>query len=222
MKKPKIFYFTSWYSEKNKERKAELMKCIGRTLSGGEVDHVCLLDESNDEFEQSKTFFAKLTSIKINRRPTYNDFFTVANRIANEGDIVIIANTDLYPEKGNRLYLESMQQNECFALSRYDEDEDGKKIFFNRWDSQDAWIFKAPIKPIEADFLLGTAGCDCAISQRAHKAGYRVFNPSKTIKFNHLHNSGIRTYDPDVKVPKPYLLITPHDLGEMYNHHFIY
>lgn len=219
MTEPKIIYLTSWYNEKNNERESELLKCIDNIRMLGEVDELLLLSEFS--FDVTTMWKCPVKCVSIGRRPTYNDFFKLANKVAKQGDIVIIANTDIYPEIGLRENLKSMQPNDCYALSRYDEMPNGDKVFFDRWDSQDVWIFKAPIKNIDADFNLGKAACDNAILDRAYKQSYNVQNPSKSIKFNHLHNSGIRNYNPDIKVPKPYLLITPHFLGEVPVLHFI-
>lgn len=51
--------------------------------------------------------------------------------------------------------------------------------------------------------------CDNAIADRLYRAGYEVLNPSKTIKTYHLHQSGVRHYNTEYKVPQPYKLLHP-------------
>jgi hypothetical protein len=138
------------------------------------------------------------------------------------GDIIIISNTDIYPEGADVLdIVDNLGANECYALARWDEDVNGNKTLLDRWDTADIWAFVSPIKPVDADFYLGWCGCDNAIAERLTRAGYKVSNPSRTIKFNHLHNSNVRNYSDKDRVPKPYLLITPHELGEEPKHHFV-
>lgn len=207
-----INYFTSWYNEPNEKRREELIKCIRNTINGGEVDSVFLLIDDNADIT---IFENKVHPIYLKQRPTYNVFFDVANKVCIHGDIAIIANTDIYPEAGTRKLLQEIGFNDCYALARYDIQEDESKALLDRWDSQDIWIFKMPIKKIEGDFYAGYAGCDNAIAERIDKAHYNISNPSRTIKFNHLHTSQVHNYNPDHKIPKPYLLITPHQLGEI-------
>ncbi len=219
----KIIYITSWYNEKNLTRAEELRICVQNTINSKDIDKVYLLNENSAPHnfytgESSPYQFTngcKLQIIPIEERPTFAKFFNVANNVAEKGDIVIIANTDIYPEEGMRELIKNIGDNDCYALARYDIQEDGSKVLLNRWDAQDLWVFKAPIKEnIECDFENGRAGSDNAIAERLHRAGYNVSNPSRSIKFNHLHTSQVHNYNPDHKVPKPYILITPHHLGE--------
>jgi len=54
-----------------------------------------------------------------------------------------------------------------------------------RVDSQDAWIFKAPITNETiidlANFFLGIPRCDNRIAEIFHSSGYRVINPAYSI-----------------------------------------
>ena len=107
-----------------------------------------------------------------------------------------------------------MDPGEAFALSRW-EDLPGSRGLLDRCDSQDAWIFRGPIKNVSADFTAGIRGCDNRLAAELHKAGYRVSNPSRAIRAFHLHRSGVRHYGhaPADAVPPPYLLIDPAELG---------
>jgi|GEM_PF-1737323 hypothetical protein len=205
--KQKVIYITGWYDEKNEERKVELETCINKTIESEEFDEVILLCENCNPI-------GKVSHANINRRPTYEDFFVLANKSGSEGDIVVISNTDIYPEKGTKELLKNIKQDECYALSRWDVDSNGNSEHFCRRDSQDMWVFKLPIVNIKADFYMGNAGCDNAICDRIKKAGYKISNPSKTIKFNHLHLVNVRNYNEALKVDKPYLLITPTELED--------
>jgi hypothetical protein len=128
--------------------------------------------------------------------------------LAEESDISIIANSDIYFESLD--HFEMIKENEVYALSRWDGN-----ILYDHDDSQDAWVFRGQIKPIEDSyFSLGIPGCDNAIAERIARAGYTVLNPSRSIKSIHLHSSNIRNYDRKTTVAKPYLLIKPHYINE--------
>ena len=201
-----VVYLTTWYEEKSPSRAVELALCLWKTLESGEVDHVHLLAEAEPPFTHEKLSWGMAES-----RPTYNDFFLRANELGKPGDVLIISNTDLYPEKGTREKLNYLEGNQCFALSRWDEAKDGTIKHFNRVDSQDVWAFRYPINmTIKGDFPLGIPGCDNRIAYEIGQVGYELSNPSKTIVFRHVHNSNVRSYKPGKdSVPPPYLRITP-------------
>jgi spore maturation protein CgeB len=94
--------------------------------------------------------------------------------------------------------------NKCFALTRYDLQEDGNYKFHERKDSQDTWIFKGHInKNINGNFCLGTRGCDNKIAYEIAKAGYEITNPCLTIKSYHLHFSQLRNHREGEVTNKP-------------------
>lgn len=217
----RVIYLINWYKDKNEARHEELKECVINVIAeqyANGLVYILVDAETNIDFD----FLVKnVKIICISSRPTYNDFFKIANDVSEEGDIVIFGNTDIYPEEGAIELCKDIKPNECYALARWDVDANGNKTLLDRWDTADIWVFKAPIKPnIQGDFYLGQAGCDNAIADRIMQAGYKVLNPSRTIKFNHLHLSGVINYSDRDRIKKPYLLITPHNLGEepSYNH----
>jgi len=156
-----------------------------------------------------------LTVHDIQPRPTYNDYFHTSSKLIHDedfdnDDIFVIANSDIYFDE-TLLLANNIKHGEVYALTRYDIKR-GQARFFDRPDSQDVWIFRGGINPIEgADFNLGVGGCDNRIAYLLHKAGYTVTNPSLSIKTYHLHESGIRTFDykKHKVIPPPYLTLKP-------------
>lgn len=155
--------------------------------------------------------------IELEGRPTFAEIFSAVNAAAAGEDLSIVANADIY-------FVSSIEQamvlnrNEVFALSRWDDEPDGVKLF-DRCDSQDAWIFRGPVRQAvinAANFGPGVRGCDNRLAALLAEAGYQVFNPSKTIRAMHLHRTGIRRYSHDAgsAVPPPYLLVDPTELGD--------
>lgn len=211
-----VVLLTNWYNEKNEQRKAELIRCVEKTVDSMEVDRVICVHEKGEECPVDG-----VENVEWTHRPTYNNMFYIANEMCEKGDIVIICNTDIYPEYGTSELIEGIKNNECYALARWDEDTNGNKVHLDRWDTADTWVFKAPINiPANCDFQMGQAGCDNAIAERLMVGGYKVSNPSKTIKFIHYQPCGINNYTDRDRIGKPYLLITPHELGQepSYNH----
>lgn len=208
----KILFFSSWYNEANEERRQELITCVQRCLDSPDLDGVYLLCEGNASFP---TKHEKLKEIPVSTRPTYEDFFLLANGLSEPGDVLVIGNTDTYPAEGMRSWFEQLQPYQCWALSRWDITESGEAVHLKRKDSQDNWLFISPIKKnIYSKFPLGFCGCDNAIACRIENAGYEISNPSCDVKFYHLHLTGVHNYvqGRDV-VPAPYLLLEPTHLG---------
>jgi hypothetical protein len=181
-----IRLFINKYKDKHIVRNRELEKC----------------------FFFNQNVFGADNVISFNSRLSFADFFSQVNLLAEESDISIISNSDIYFESLD--HFEMIKENEVYALSRWDGN-----ILYDHDDSQDAWVFRGQIKPIEDSyFSLGIPGCDNAIAERIARAGYTVLNPSKSIKAIHLHSSNIRNYDRKTTVAKPYLLIKPHYINE--------
>jgi hypothetical protein len=187
-----IYLFINLYEDKNPDRHKELVKCFQ-------------LQKVNP--------FLKVTP--LGERPTFNDFFRIANAVAPNGSVVAISNSDIFFDETIQL-AQNIKQNEVYALSRWDIQKDGSSKLFKRWDSQDTWIFRTPIKEIQgADFTMGVAGCDNVIAHLLEQSGYVVTNPSKTIHCHHLHLSNVRNYIQGSNVqrlPPPYKLVTPGEL----------
>jgi hypothetical protein len=189
-----IRLFINKYTDKNPARNRELEKC----------------------YALNQQLFGPENVITFNSRLPFSDFFAMINLCAEETDISIIANSDIYFESVKD--VTAIKENEVYALSRWDGN-----TLYDHEDSQDAWIFRGIIKEVShCNFGLGIPGCDNAIAERISRSGYTVLNPSKSIKAIHLHSSNIRNYDRRTTVPKPYLLIKPHFLGEAPVNRYIY
>lgn len=125
-------------------------------------------------------------------------------QVQPEENVYIIANSDIYIEDLPIL----PNNNQCFALTRWEVGKNGAITFLNRKDSSDMWIFRSRIKsPSYADFH-NLPGCDNRINWEIRNIGYEISNPSRTIKTYHLHN-GAKSYDGSKRVNKPYLFLEP-------------
>ena len=188
------------YHEQNKERKIELETCFSLNLKNEIFTRIILLCEKGIDYPQTD----RLAVIKLNKRPSFNDYFQIAN--SYEAEFTVIANSDIFFDNTLNL-IKNMYANQCYALSRWDVLANGATKHHDTPDSQDCWIFKRRIRNIRGGFYPGIAGCDNRLAYEIHSVGYDITNPSQTIRAYHLHKTNIRHYNPNNRVPKPYRLL---------------
>jgi hypothetical protein len=145
-------------------------------------------------------------------RPTFAELFAAVNARTDEQDINIIANADIYFDDSLEA-VASIELDECYALGRWDDTEAGLRLS-KADDSQDAWVFRGRIRSITAPFTMGVLGCDNRLAYLFSEAGYRLSNPSRSIRAIHLHRSSVRRYGYGVEnlVPGPYKRLVPTEL----------
>lgn len=185
-----INLFINYYRDKNSERQKEIDTCLFKNLNNPELNTIVI-----DSQERLK----------------FSYFFDKINQVSGPSDINIVANSDIYFDQGV-LLTQKISENECYALSRWDVKPDGEFHLFDRPDSQDVWVFRGKVKTnMFGDFNMGFRGCDNRLAFELNKVGYKVTNPSKTIKSYHLHNTNIRNYNMSNSylVPGPYLTVKP-------------
>lgn len=165
-------------------------------------------------------------------QPRFNELFD----LCGEDMLNVIANADIFFDQDGIDLLRSVAPGPrtCYVLSRWDVDKDGKATLWDHRDSADVWIFNGKPQGIDAGyyhnangevkaFTMGVAGCDNRLQWLIEMAGYKVFNPSKSIKAYHLHNVQWRSYlvNPDgtarggdkiERIPPPYGRCAPHTL----------
>ena len=189
-----INLYLNYYKDPALRRRNELDLCVANNINNNLLNVVIL---------------------ESNKRPKYKEFFTLINSYSDNNDINIISNLDIYFDNSVEK-LKEMTNQEAFVLGRWDVLKNGSLKFANRPDSQDAWVFKGKIKQnLFGDFCLGYPGCDNRIAYEMDRAGYRISNPSKTIKAIHMHVSMVRNYKAkgrgrkQFEVGGPYKTITP-------------
>lgn len=198
-----ILYFTSYYPEKDPARKAEIDLCIDKVLKNPDIDKVYLVCE-NIDFPYTDS---KLEIISTNIRPTYQFFFNLMNEVGSDMDVMILANSDIYPS-GDVKRLFPMPRGFAYAISRWDTDKD-KAELYDRRDSQDVWAFQHPVLIADADFPMGVPGCDNKIAHVIKQAKYTIKNPSRSFRFFHVHESNIRNYSDKDRLKGPFDFVYP-------------
>jgi hypothetical protein len=177
------------------------------------IDQICLLQERQADPD---FIHPKLTLHPIHRRPLYEDFFEIANQLCkSENDFSIIANSDIYFDGTLSAVVDHLKHSQCAALSRWDIQPNGHAVLFDRNDSQDAWIFRGPVRSVLGDFCVGIPRCDNRILHELRRAGYEVINPAFSIRALHLHSGPRAEYPIEINgsfAPPPYEYLFPSNL----------
>lgn len=222
-----------YYQCNNSSRDEEYLFSIKQNVDNNLISKifVFLSEEINFPIKDQK-----IVIVKVNERPTYYDFFDYCNSYL-DGQICIISNTDIFFDDTLKYITDSEMDNIFLALTRWDIFQQNQQWYLRYYDflwrevkglqgetskelstytsdlSQDAWIFKSPIKLDDrCKFFMGKPGCDNRIAQIMYENHYVVKNPSKKIIIKHIHQTQFRTYNNSSDIVQgPYLLIKPTD-----------
>jgi hypothetical protein len=217
---------TTYYNTLNEDRNNEINKCLCKNYENKYIEKIYLLN--NKEYDlnflpiNNRKVIQHIISNDDNYILKYNDAINFINKNL-KNKICILSNSDIYFDNSISKINHRNINNHCFALLRYDEDENDnsiKKIFtrFNepRDDSQDCWIFKSPLN-IDLNiinFSFGTLGCDSILATNIYESGLKISNPSLDIVTTHLHKIDYRTYNCDHRIHGKYCLLKPCYLNE--------
>jgi hypothetical protein len=206
---PQHALLTPFYGDPDDGRRREFVHCLQRNLSNAVISeaHVFLEDAERPAIEHDKLRF-----IELERRATYGDLFDYANAHLS-GRRVAIANADIYFDEGLARIDAVDLRDTLLCVSRWDVRPDGSAVFFEHGESQDAWIFEAPIRPFRADFPFGVPGCDNRLAWEAEAAGLTVGNPARSLRAYHLHMSLVRRYTERDRVRGNVRSVPPDYLG---------
>jgi len=222
-KPPALWLIQQFYMPEKLQRRREINRCLAENVACPYIDKIVLLNEDNffDQFPEDPK--EKILQRVTGKRLTYETVLRFIVDEVPEDTIVAFANSDIFFEASTR-YLWSLDLKDRFlALLRWDVQKDGapSEIFGPRDDSQDTWIcWSTSIKErkwkwAEFQFPFGQGGCDNAIAMEMLRAKFLVINPAYSIQTQHVHASGVRTYDPLAIVEKPaFLYISPTGLND--------
>lgn len=217
-----MILLTPYYLDSRPERQAELDFCLQRNLRNPLIAKVILfLDNSLNAAQVKKLHRPKIETIYCGRRCTYQDFLDYANKYL-QGEIVIVANTDIFFDESLQDLTDYDLGNKFVTLLRWDvvsiEPEFLRTQLNVRMNSQDAWLFYSPLRVFPSDFPLGIPCCDNRVLFEAQSVGLQVINPALSIRSYHLHSTNIRNYKTTERVLGPCLLVLPHALEGSNNH----
>jgi len=193
----KVTVIVQYYNDQNEERQREIDECLKNNLENPAIDHVYNLVEPGMITPERFTNHPKFTDVKgvCKGRLTYGEAFEFAN-VNLKDCIVALINADIYLDH-DKVWIEGLETDldgnrRVMCLSRHETNFEGKvwttDLFMSGW-SQDAWIFKAPVKihPQMFEYPVGNCpGCDNLTAGLWRKVGYDVLNMGLKYKIYHL------------------------------------
>ena len=196
-----------FYEDSDRARTYEFLECLRRNSTNAFIDSITVFIEDAASPEQLRCDLkapapVELHFVPYRHRLRFDQLFDYANQ-RFPGSGVIIANADIWFDETLAALDDEPLGGKMLCLSRWDEDTAGALHHFDRPDSQDAWVFEPPVPKIAAEFFLGTPGCDNRLAYEAERAGLLVYNPSRSLRARHLHNSGVRRYGQQDRVFGP-------------------
>ncbi|MCL4380489.1 hypothetical protein M1466_03320 [Candidatus Dependentiae bacterium] len=208
------------YNEKNADRQAELLYCIERNIRSKFFTTITIFydgtpdDNTYQKLKLLQAIAPTMVSINcVQGRTTYRQMFAFANTNIAWGEVICLANADIFFDE-SILLSDTIKDQELFAVGRY---ETMSGTLHGPWElssvahsSQDLWVFRNPCaiqcfapttdsgKIILHDtaFPLGVWGCDGTIARIANEQEIPVSNPCLSIKIYHWHTSAVRNYKP--------------------------
>lgn len=212
----KINLIVDYYKDKHPERQMELDCCLKKNIENEHIDHIYMFLQPNAELPEF-TKVEKVTIFDPAAQRTFADFFRHTQKL--QDDVNIIANLDIIFDETVRHAL-TIKTGEAWALSRYNLAPNmasflqgiptGEYPTYAAHVSQDAWVFKGAVNPIEgSDFTLGRGGTDGRIAYLLVMAGYQVTNPCGKLKAHHYHITNIRYWPGGGMQPYPHFFPRP-------------
>jgi hypothetical protein len=179
----------------NLERQKEYNTCVETNLNNGKIAAVYNMKEPNVVVPPTITNHPKYHEVPLDHWLKFKDVFEYANEHLH-GKIVAVCNLDIFFDPNSpweKLNTYLPEHNMVLCLSRHEFDGGNKATrdpslqVIGYANSQDAWVFKAPlfIPSEQCDFELGRPGCDNAIAHRIKTAKYLPFNPSNEYRIFH-------------------------------------
>lgn len=211
-----IRLFSTSFPVESADRLAEYAEVLRRNCECPAIDEICLIQEGNGD---PPVTCSRTRLKRISHRPLYSDYFDWINELAGPGDVSIIANADIYFDQQLELFRHwSLPADTVFMLARWNVDESGQAILQYTNNSQDTWIFRGRVRPVVSNFPVGVPRCDNRLAYELANAGFKVLNPSRSIRTNHLHGGPGRSYkahEHSDLIPPPYGYLWPHNLWSL-------
>lgn len=209
----KYILLTTYYKSEDEERNIENKICLEQNILNNHISKIYLFLQSTETIDLPN--HPKIEYVKNGKRPTFHDFFKFSNFIFEEDTRIIIANSDIYFDETLKLLENINIKNSLITLTRWDLQYNHSSIFYNKYLSQDSWIFSKKINEQIGQYFIGQHGCDNRLLYELKQDGIEIINPSLSVKSTHVHMSQLRPYfnDKNYKyVDPPYLYSLPSGL----------
>ena len=212
---PRTWLIQQYFKHASNRRSREIFNCLERNVHCQTIDHILLL---NEQEYSSIPNNPKIQTVMMQGRMTYYDAMVLAKERVPPGDIVVLANADIYFDTTlSFLWQIDMEGRRlCLSLLRWEGGKDSAPVMYGpRADSQDSWIVSRnslnfDLTKEEFGIPFGKSCCDNAFSLLMMRKKYLVVNPAYSIRTIHMHASNIRTYDAkEVEYRPHYLYVDP-------------
>ena len=218
-----IFLVYQYFVHKNPERQKEIEFCLKKNVENKHITKIYLLNEkiySKKELGDIET--DKIVQINHKHRLKFKDIFQFVKTQKLNGYIVSI-NADIFLDNTiQNLLNTNPNEKKAYCQIRFDYKKNkniDKCLVFDgepRPDTQDTWIYHSNHNIINKkqidlfNFHFGKPGCDNKVTYLLWILGYTIYNDPYFVKTFHFHTTNIRNYNEGMRIPSPYLLITPY------------
>ena len=223
-KPPPLWLIQQYFHPEKARRAREIRRCLEENVRCPFIDKIVLLNEEDYSADFPKGSDEKIIQKVVGKRLTYEMVLREIYDSIPAGTIAVFSNSDIFLEASTRLLWSMNLADKFLSLLRYDvqETETESKLYGPRDDSQDTWVLWSDSvksrtwKWSDLSFSFGKNGCDNAINVEMLRQKFLIANPAYSIKTQHVHSSGVRTYNPQDIVDKPvFLHIAPTGLNDM-------
>lgn len=199
----KVRLLINLYPSADRERLEEIKSCLEINLANRFIHRVTVLDEGFPDRELLA--HPKIDLRPIQSRPAFRDFYEALD----PDGFNLLSNNDIaFDSTLGALRLLRPGPYDLLVLSR--READGKLFRENKGDSQDSWLFHGRAAPLkECPFTMGVPGCENRLAFLFFRNRYRVLNPARCIRAQHLHASNARPYKPTDRLAGDYLSTRP-------------
>lgn len=177
----KIRLFYNYYEDINPMKKMKIDLCLQKNVENTLLDIVIL---------QSDVI------------PTFDFYFEKINKITGPDDINIICNSDIFLD-GTISFSGNIKEKEVYALSSWNWDNGPKSL----QNYQSVWIVRGNIQNVNGNILVDAPFADSIIAYEFDKAGYKVSNPSKSIRTYRYSNANNIERAQNKEKPESILLV---------------
>ncbi len=204
----KTVWLTEFFKSSTAQRASELRLAIEANLHNQHLQDCRVFHEAQPAAGLPEWLTTKrnVRLCEIPARFRFRDFLEGAR---DEHSVYVLTNADIRLDSSASMFRH-VRAGELWALSRW---ENGVRPGFLDRSTQDTWAVRGGAFGEEllrcCEFTLGLPGCDNAFAGRIKDVGFRVLNYAFSVRTDHLHDSGQRTYASDMTVPRPYFYPHP-------------
>ena len=183
-------------------RQAEYDECVRRNLDNPHIAAVHNRVEPATNVPEAIRAHAGYREHPLSRWMTYRDAFDFAKQNL-AGEIAAIANLDIFldPTSPWDQVGQILDAGIVLCLSRTEFAPDAPPFKdpglsqFAFANSQDAWVFRAPLEVPDCEFEIGELGCDNAIAQRIKRTGRMPVNLCDRYRIFHYDRARGKTFE---------------------------